>query len=679
MVKNNQNKNGVKSLKIKPLKTFLEKNSLKFVLVLMVLGLVIRLYNLGFLTLWVDEYMHALAAVNKKFSHGENNGILLTWINTIFSYLFGTSEFALRMPVAILGGLLIFSTYKLALKISNYNIAIIASIFVTFSVFLIFWSRVDRPYGFVATFMVLAYLYFWLFSETFFLKNENNNRFKYLVLMLLFFVLSMLSQLLCFLFVFSIGFYGSLIAIENLIIKQNSLKKMNFFNLVLILNLVLFFLLFTSYGIGITETILSVFLPKNIVEFILPNIKNIKEVLNSENWNKCYNTYIGVINTDYKVVNYLGWLGFILSFFINRKLGYFLFSSFIVPFLLLSFVFISTSHAKYLIQIYPFFLISAAVSVYFIGFKFLPFFNKKYINNLSYINFLNFVFLVFVFIIFPKKEISNLINPKKHGNIVDSKLAEINFVNWKTPCLFLKERKKDGDIVMATVKPAPQYYLNLDSVIWFRQMHLNPKWSLNSKDEEKYVKNLPDNRPNSAYTYEQLVKTYQNNKRGWLLADYYFDNALTDPQAKRFVEQNMVYHFDACEDGAVKVFSWDKDQPKPYNSAFVIELGKNPNQYASFPLSINLNQTILTPKVNVYITAQGIDSNNEAYLVLNEKGDKAVPIKTNGKANQIGYFIAEVDASLFVNGENKIQFVYNETEGNGDYQTGFVVYNLEIR
>ena len=82
---------------------FIEKNALKIAILFAVIALVLRLYRLGFLSLWVDEYMHALAAIKGQFKHGENNGILLTWLNTLFAYVLGHNEFSMRFPVALLG------------------------------------------------------------------------------------------------------------------------------------------------------------------------------------------------------------------------------------------------------------------------------------------------------------------------------------------------------------------------------------------------------------------------------------------------------------------------------------------------------------------------------------------------------------------------------------------------
>src|SRR5574343_691331 len=144
---------------------FIDKHALKIALVLGVIALMIRLYRIGYLSLWVDEYMHALAAVKGAFKHGENNGIILTWFNTIFAAIFGNNEFSMRFPVALLGAALVPATYVLGNHLANKKVGLMSAILVTFSLYFIFWSRVDRPYGMVATFYVPLVLCFWLMLE----------------------------------------------------------------------------------------------------------------------------------------------------------------------------------------------------------------------------------------------------------------------------------------------------------------------------------------------------------------------------------------------------------------------------------------------------------------------------------------------------------------------------------
>lgn len=654
---------------------FIEKNAMKIAIALGLIACFIRMYHLGFLSLWVDEYMHALAAIKGQWKHGENNGILLTWLDTTCGYILGHNEFAMRFPVALLGAALVPATYVLGRDIANYKVGLMSSVFVTISLYLIFWSRVDRPYGMVATFYVPLLLSFWLMLERKPEKESFLGRMginpKYLGLVVLALVLSMLSQLICFLFIFTAGFYGSLVAIDNWISRKSTPIKLDGYNILFYLNAIVVVLMLTSVGNNIMRPIIEVFLPGNMATLILPNLKNAMAAIGTDKFTQSFNNYINVPDADFKILPILGYCGFVLAFFKSRKLGYFLFSAFIVPLLLMSFIFREPSHAKYLSYIYPVFLISAAFTLYFIAFRLFKFISKSFTEtNKGYLTACTFGFLLLCMGFVQRKEIDKVLTTEEHGNVVDKKLAEIHFVNWKQPCLFIREHMKPADIVMATVQMAPRFYLEMDSVVWFRQTHYDAA-------QKKYVLNQPDGRKLSASTYEQLVKTYNENPRGWLLADYYFDNALTDPKAREFVEQNFTYHFEASNDGSVKVFSWDKAKPKDYAGIFVIELGKNENQLGSQEYTISLNKAALPPKLTMMFLTQGIDSDNEAYVVIN--GEKTVAIPSNGKPGKIAENMAAVDPSYFRDGDNKIQFIYNAEEGNGDMAKGYVVYNFDIR
>lgn len=662
--------------------SFIEKNALRIAIGLGIIGLMMRLYNLGFQSLWVDEYMHALAAQKGQFAHGENNGILLTWINTLLGFVFGTSEFMLRFPVALMGAALIPVIFVFGKRIMNYKVGLMAAMFVMMSLYLIFWSRVDRPYGMVPALYLPLLLCFWLMLEK---PSEKNNFLtrmgvnpKYFWFVLLGVILSMLSQLICFLFIFTAGFYGTFMAVDQWITKRSTPLKLNIYNILCYLNILLVFLMFTPAGSKLMHPFIKLFLPENMATFILPDLKNISVHLNGPNWDKCYTTYSGVLKTDFKNLYLLGWAGFVFAFFKSRKLGYFLFSAFVIPFLLMSFIFVNLSHAKYIIYLYPVFLISAAFALYYIAFGLLKFLGKTTFTetNRTYLTLCLFSFLIILFAVSSRKEIGSLLNTQKHGVVIRKELSEISFVNWREPCQFLNEHRQPNDIIMATVQAAPRYYLKLDSVVWFRQMHLNPKWNMNTKTEDRYIPNEPEKKKVSAYTYEQLVKTFNENPRGWLLADYYFDNALTDSRARQFVIENFTFHFEASIDGGVKVFSWDKSKPKAYPTTLFIELGKENSDQMSEEMSFNIDKTRMPPKATVLILGQGIDSDTEAYLLINGKD---FAIKSNGRSMDQAPYTIEVDASVFVQGENKFQFAYNESEVNGDINKGFVVLNLDIR
>lgn len=656
--------------------SFIEKNALKIVIVLAVAGLILRLYRIGFLSLWVDEYMHALAAIKGQFKHGENNGILLTWFNTTFAFIFGNNEFSMRLPVAILGAALIPTVYVLGKDMVNYRVGLMAAILTAFSLYLVFWSRVDRPYGMVATFYIPLLVCFWLMLEkknnvtTNWLSKLGINK-KYLILLPLALILAMMSQLICFLFLFTAGFYGTFMAIESWVKKASTPFKLNAYNILFYLNIIAVTLMFTPLSNSIMRPFIELFLPPNIATLILPDMKAVALAFEGEKWLQSFNKYIDVADADFKLVSVLGWAGFILALFKDRKAGYFLISAYVVPVLLMGFVFREPSHAKYLSYIYPVFLISAAYSLYAIAFYGGRLLSKNFTTqNRGFVRTCNICFILLTFVMVNGKGLKSMLNTEAHGNVVPKEISEIHFVNWKQPCEFIKTNMKPGDIIMATVQDAPKFYLDMEDVVWFRQMRFDAK-------QKKYVPNNPDGRAKSAYTYEQLVKTFQDNPRGWLLADYYFDNALTDPRAKQFVEQNFNYHFEACNDGAVKVFSWDKAKPKTFQTSFVIELGKNEMHQASEEMTFTISKAGLPPKVTMIFLAEGIDTDMEAYAVIN--GKTQVAIQTNGTPLSVGTNTCQVDASAFVEGSNKIQFVYNTDENNGDVNKGFVLFNMDIR
>jgi hypothetical protein len=105
-------------------------------------------------------------------------------------------------------------------------------------------------------------------------------------------------------------------------------------------------------------------------------------------------------------------------------------------------------------------------------------------------------------------------------------------------------------------------------------------------------------------------------------------------------------------------------------------MGKNANQVASMPFTMTVNKATLPPKAYMFFLSQGIDSDNEAYVIIN---GNQVAIKSNGKASQIEGNMVEVPTTYFVDGDNKIQFAYNGEEGNGDVIKGCVIYNFDLR
>ncbi|MBC7425203.1 MAG: hypothetical protein H7321_01605 [Bacteroidia bacterium] len=539
---------------------------------------------------------------------------------------------------------------------------------------------------------------------------------------------------------FNIIFSGNKNVASNEGEVLNRSKWINKYSIVAVLNIIAVVLLFTPLAEVLMRPIIEVFLPKNIATLILPNWVEIGKAMKGNfydpyltptfyfiallfigflatyKFNKkvsyyilatfvisaiilpkwsatidsmaattCYKsfiTYVNVMITDMKYYAVIAFIGFVTSFFISRKSGFYLIAIFIIPVILMSFILREPCHAKYLSFIYPAFIIAGSAGLYSLAFKVFPSFIKVNSETLNYSRATTVASLILFILILPLKEIKAMVTRDLHGNPVPKELSEISFVNWREPCEYIKENMQKGDLVMSTVIQAPQFYLDNDQTIWFRQMKYDAK-------VRKYVPNPPELAKNKASTYEALVATVKNNPRGWLLADYYFINALTDPNARQFCVENMTFHPDASPDGSVQVFSWDNSKPKQFQSPVLVELGKtncfqgirstdpeDKNQYST-ELSFNLNGVTQANAVQLVVVSENIDSDQEAFLTINDNTQVAITIPKNSSGQKIKESVINVDKSAFVEGANKIQFIYNgDDDTNNDNTKGFVIYNL---
>lgn len=107
------------------------KTTIIILAVITLAALLLRYYQLGYLSLWVDEYMHVSPAYRflkgGSMMQSDNNGIFLTWVIIAFFKLFGASEITARIPSILFGSLSIPLIYFLAKKLFNRNVGIIAA------------------------------------------------------------------------------------------------------------------------------------------------------------------------------------------------------------------------------------------------------------------------------------------------------------------------------------------------------------------------------------------------------------------------------------------------------------------------------------------------------------------------------------------------------------------------
>lgn len=144
--------------------TLCNSRYVQILLSLTFIGLLLRFYNLGYNSLWLDEastYTFAtmsIPAIWEATAGGEFNPPLFYWIEHVM-LVFGNNEFILRFVPSLLGVLTIPIVYLIGREFYDRNVGIIAAAGFTFSPFLIFYSQEARAYSMMLFFVALAMLF----------------------------------------------------------------------------------------------------------------------------------------------------------------------------------------------------------------------------------------------------------------------------------------------------------------------------------------------------------------------------------------------------------------------------------------------------------------------------------------------------------------------------------------
>ena len=299
-------------------------------IVLIIIGFILRFYKLNIQSLWIDEGFSINAAVQTlKYGYPllesgfvYSGSLLNTYFIAFFIKLFKDLIFASRLVSVIFGILSIIITFYFGKEIYNKKIGLIAALFVTFSSIEIAWSRQARMYA--------QFQFFYLLSLYLFYKFINNKSLKYFILALILTISTILSNILGF----------SLILIY----------------------FVYFILNFKDFKFIFTKKFL---IP--IFVFLIP----IGYLIIKNFWNYSYIyinyflKYIYFLRFSHEILFYFSLVGILVSLKEFKKSS-FLFISFIVPILVISF-FVFLFHYRYLFFILPILFIFAAYLINFIS------------------------------------------------------------------------------------------------------------------------------------------------------------------------------------------------------------------------------------------------------------------------------------------------------------------------
>ncbi len=144
---------------------FLKNNSLLFLIFL--LGLFLRIYNLGTESIWFDEAVSVMASklgffeqIRWSLASSDNNPPLYYAFLRVWVLLFGDSEFAVRLPSAIFGSFSILLIYIVGALLFNKKTALLSALILAVSVFHIKFSQEGRVYTLSAFLALLSYYFF---------------------------------------------------------------------------------------------------------------------------------------------------------------------------------------------------------------------------------------------------------------------------------------------------------------------------------------------------------------------------------------------------------------------------------------------------------------------------------------------------------------------------------------
>lgn len=146
--------------------SYVSRNSWWMLLLLVLIGTGLRLYNLTYQSLWYDE-LHSMIPTDPKntilsvieYAKTDQPPLFFVYLHTFFKF-FGYSEFNGRLASAIVGILGIPAMYLLGRAAKNEETGLAAALFTTVNYYHIYYSQDVRFYGLSFLLSCLSFLFF---------------------------------------------------------------------------------------------------------------------------------------------------------------------------------------------------------------------------------------------------------------------------------------------------------------------------------------------------------------------------------------------------------------------------------------------------------------------------------------------------------------------------------------
>lgn len=141
-----------------------ERWDLLALLTIMLLGAALRFYGLGFQSLWADElasWDFSQRDTVGRVIRGDTQPPLYFLILHLWQWIFGDSEWALRLPSALAGWLCIPAIYLLGKRLYSEREGLMAALFVAVLWAPIYYSQEARPYSMLILLSILTSYLWW--------------------------------------------------------------------------------------------------------------------------------------------------------------------------------------------------------------------------------------------------------------------------------------------------------------------------------------------------------------------------------------------------------------------------------------------------------------------------------------------------------------------------------------
>lgn len=137
----------------------------KWIIVIVLVASFLRLYNIDYQSLWMDEiytlnvasHKHTFSQIISEVNLREGFPYLYFLIMHVLFSLFGEDSLVARLPSAIFGIISVYFMYKLGKELIHKTAGYIAAILLAINEFSIYYSQDARPYAFYLFSLILSY------------------------------------------------------------------------------------------------------------------------------------------------------------------------------------------------------------------------------------------------------------------------------------------------------------------------------------------------------------------------------------------------------------------------------------------------------------------------------------------------------------------------------------------